>query len=973
MCGIAGIYAFGPSAVNAERREMRMIRDHMTARGPDGHGEWFSDDSRVALGHRRLAIIELSERGAQPMANADGQLVITFNGEIYNYRELRKELEARGRIFRSDSDTEVILQMYEEHGDAMLPQLRGMFAFALWDGRKQAMLLARDTFGIKPLYYSADRGTLRFASQVKALLAGGQVDTAPQPAGHVGFYLWGSVPAPWTLYRGINALSAGHFLWVDSLGPREPRAFCLVTDILERSAADPARGSMADALDAIGAAVRDSIAAHHVADVPVGLFLSSGLDSSLITALSASPGQAPRTLTLAFEEYVGTQNDEAPMAERLAAQFGTRHSTVTVRGADFHEQRQRLLAAMDQPSIDGINSWFVSQAAQSQGIKVALSGLGGDEIFASYPSFADLPRIRNLTRPFKSAPAIGKLLRKLSAPILSRVSSPKYAGLAEYGPTLAGGYLLRRGLYMPWEMPVVLDEALARQGWEDLQSQAQLEGTATAISQDRLAVSALELSWYTRNQLLPDTDWASMAHSLEVRTPFLDVPLLRAAAPWLAAYPGLTKSTVAKSLAPQLPQALLEKPKTGFSVPVRDWLIGEAPGHAHRGLRGWATAVHGAFDTHERGASLAGTRQRARAALWSPEMATPGGIQSYMWRLWEMLEAARLPGPPPKAMSLMDATEALVAWDNPVQRRPIGARQSKLLFVKYALSAHGRAETVIVGHLHQAPVAWLARLVGNIDRYLVVLHGIEAWQRLSALQRVALRAADAVVATTEYTAKTCAKVNALPSRNFTVIPLCADPRPADPDQHFTLDGDFPILFVARLAASEKYKGLETLIDAIVVLVRKGIPATLHVIGDGDDRRRLEQFAENAGLSTQAFFHGRLSDAQLQAAYASAKVFAMPSAKEGFGIVFLEAMRHGVACVGGAHGGTPEVLTDGKEGFLVRFGEVGELAHRLETLATDAATRARLAAAGRSRFEKDYSFHNFAGRWELLLTHAGSPS
>jgi asparagine synthase (glutamine-hydrolysing) len=363
MCGIAGIYAFQPSAPSAERSELRVIRDHRAARGPDGHGEWFSDDSRVALGHRRLAIIELSEHGAQPMASADGRLVITFNGEIYNYRELRKELEARGRVFRADSDTEVILQMYEEYGEAMLPQLRGMFAFALWDGRKQAMLMARDAFGIKPLYYSAGRGTLRFASQVKALLAGGQVDTAPQPAGHVGFYLWGSVPAPWTLYRGISALPAGHFLWVDSRGAQEARAFCLVTDILAGSAADPARGSMGDALDAIGAAVRDSIAAHHVADVPVGLFLSSGLDSSLITALSASRGQAPRTLTLAFEEYTGTQNDEAPMAESLAAQFGTRHSTVTVRGADFHEQRQRLLAAMDQPSIDGINSWQPSRKA----------------------------------------------------------------------------------------------------------------------------------------------------------------------------------------------------------------------------------------------------------------------------------------------------------------------------------------------------------------------------------------------------------------------------------------------------------------------------------------------------------------------------------------------------------------------------------------------------------------------------------
>jgi hypothetical protein len=291
-----------------------------------------------------------------------------------------------------------LLHLYQAKGTAMLQDLRGMYAFALWDAAKQALLLARDPFGIKPLYYTPtgtgkahSNGTLRFASQVKALLAGGHVDTAPEPAGHTGFFLWGSVPAPYTLYRGIRALPAGHYLWVSGQGATEPVPFCQITDILAHAAANPARGTQGDALDAIGAAVRDSIAAHHVADVPVGMFLSAGIDSALITALSSAHGERPHTLTLAFAEYVGSANDESPLAEQLAAQFGTRHATVMVRKADFMEQREQLLAAMDQPSIDGVNTWFVSQAAASQGIKVALSGLGGDELFASYPSFADLP------------------------------------------------------------------------------------------------------------------------------------------------------------------------------------------------------------------------------------------------------------------------------------------------------------------------------------------------------------------------------------------------------------------------------------------------------------------------------------------------------------------------------------------------------------------------------------------------------
>jgi len=332
-----------------------------------------------------------------------------------------------------------------------------------------------------------------------------------------------------------------------------------------------------------------------VADVPVGMFLSAGIDSALITALSVAHGERPHTLTLAFAEYVGNADDESPWAEKLAAQFGTRHATVMVRKADFEEQREQLLAAMDQPSIDGINTWFVARAATSQGIKVALSGLGGDELFASYPSFTDLPRMRRLARPFARFPGLGQGLRKASAPLLSSLTSPKYAGVLEYGATLGGAYLLRRGLYMPWELNQVLVPELVKDGWGALQCRAQLDATIAGIPQDRLAISALEMSWYMRQQLLGDSDWASMAHSLELRVPFLDVPLLRAVAPWLAAHPGLSKPAVAAALAPALPQAVLRKPKTGFSVPVRDWLLGKQVAHADRGLRGWARHVYAGY------------------------------------------------------------------------------------------------------------------------------------------------------------------------------------------------------------------------------------------------------------------------------------------------------------------------------------------------------------------------------------------
>ena len=225
MCGIAGIVSYHYAALDVDRGELRRVRDHMAVRGPDGCGEWFSADNRVGLGHRRLAIIDLNERAAQPMTSADQRLVITFNGEIYNHRALREALEAKGYIFRTESDTEVLLHLYADKGEAMVEDLRGMFAFGLWDSRKGALLLARDPYGIKPLYYADDGWTFRFASQVKALQSGGQISRDPDPAGHVGFYLFGSVPEPHTIWQDIRAVPAGSTLWVEGTGISEPKRY----------------------------------------------------------------------------------------------------------------------------------------------------------------------------------------------------------------------------------------------------------------------------------------------------------------------------------------------------------------------------------------------------------------------------------------------------------------------------------------------------------------------------------------------------------------------------------------------------------------------------------------------------------------------------------------------------------------------------------------------------------------------------
>jgi len=441
MCGIAGIVTYGDASAPADGGALARMTARMAARGPDGEGAWISPDGRAALGHRRLAIIELSPAGAQPMLDPATGNAVVFNGEIYNYRELKHELEAAGAVFRSDSDTEVLLKLYARVGEAMLERLRGMFAFAIWDARRRRLFLARDPLGIKPLYYADDGRTLRFASQVKALLAGGEIADTPSAAGMAGFLLWGHVPEPWTWLEAVKALPAGCTLTIncDAHGPTLQRYFDLRAEIVAaEQSAPPTRDAVEEAL----AAVEDSVQQHLVADVPVGAFLSAGRDSTLIATLAARHLSEPlRTITLRFDEYRGTPNDEAPIAERVAQLIGARQQTRRVRREDFDADRQRILDAMDQPSIDGVNTWFVSRAAAQSGLKVALSGLGGDELFEGYVSNTEVPRLARRLRMFAWAPAVGRAFRFAAAPVVRRVVNPKWASLAEYGGTLHGAWL----------------------------------------------------------------------------------------------------------------------------------------------------------------------------------------------------------------------------------------------------------------------------------------------------------------------------------------------------------------------------------------------------------------------------------------------------------------------------------------------------------------------------------------------------
>ncbi len=562
MCGITALFAYRADGVS--QQELEAITSWMIPRGPDAGGTWLSDDHRVGLGSRRLAIIDLTDEGTQPMWDVERELVIVFNGEIYNHRELRASLERGGARFHSHSDTEVLLQLYRRDGERMPGLLRGMYAFAIWDTRERRMFVARDPYGIKPLYYADDGATIRIASEVKALLAGGAISRAVDPAGAAGFFLTGSVPEPFTIRRDIRAVEAGTYFFVDERGRGEVQRHYSIARVL-RDAHPP---SLVDPAVFARERIEESVRDHLVSDVPVGVFLSAGIDSSALTQIAMRVSSEPlRTFTLAFNRT----DDESPLAERFARDLGTIHATRIITRDEFLADLPRILERMDQPTIDGVNTWFVSKAAHEAGVKVALSGIGGDELFGGYPSFTRVPRMARFP---------------LAARAASRMTRhPKANWVRRYAGTYAGAYFLQRGLFTPDELPFLVGNDTAREGLERLSIVEHIARTMTPDPRTPFGrVTTMEASLYMRNQLLRDSDWASMAHSVEVRTPLVDASLLRQLAP------ALVEGRDKRALAASLPEWLRNRAKTGFFVPMRDWMELPPDGTTTR-MRSWAKRV----------------------------------------------------------------------------------------------------------------------------------------------------------------------------------------------------------------------------------------------------------------------------------------------------------------------------------------------------------------------------------------------
>ena len=575
MCGIAGIFTLERPTTAEDVAAVKRMMAAQVHRGPDGEG--LSQATHAVLGHRRLSIIDLSDAGRQPMSNEDGTVWVTYNGEVYNFAQLRDGLSHDGHDFRSRTDTEVLVHGYEEWGiEGLLARLRGMFAFAIYDSRASrpspCLFLAKDRFGIKPLYYGYQPGEqVVFASEVRAIIKSGLVKDEQNEEALVRFLQLGSVPVPLTTVKGIQALPAAHYAVITEQGLRMKQYWDLVQVGSER-AAGQRPPTFEEATRATSALLEEAVKLHLISDVPLGVFLSGGLDSSALVAVASRFRQQPlTTVSIVFEE---PQYSEARYSRMVAQQYGTDHHERLLRGTDFIDSLPKVLEAMDQPTVDGVNTYLVSKAAKEAGLTVVLSGTGGDEVFLGYSHFKKAGLMEEPWRLFRRLPNVVRRSLLNGVNVAGALAGMHGLEKLEYlkGTSTENVYLLFRGLFALRQVQNLL-------GLDDKELDRLVpEAPTTNGLQHHSLVDALALSefgYYLQNQLLRDTDVMSMAWSIETRVPFLDHRLVE----HVASLPlgqkilrTVNKPALLAAVGNGLPREIWDRRKMGFTLPFDVWV-----------------------------------------------------------------------------------------------------------------------------------------------------------------------------------------------------------------------------------------------------------------------------------------------------------------------------------------------------------------------------------------------------------------
>lgn len=605
MCGICGVFSYGWSGDDPSGTIVRM-RDAMEHRGPDDAGVHVMADGRVALGHRRLSIVDLSDAGRQPMSNEDGTVWIVFNGEIYNHQELRRDLEARGHVYRSRTDTETLVHLYEEYGPDMLRRLRGMFAFAVWDQRRGSFFLARDRVGIKPLYYTFADGRLIFGSEIKAILQHPAIERDVDPIALYHYLSYYTAPAPDTLFQGIRKLPAGHSMLVDGDGNASVERWW---DLADAPRPDGAELTLDAAPGRVRQLLLDAVEERLMADVPYGVMLSGGLDSTAIAALvKESHTGSVGTFSVGYRD--AAEHDESGAARRAADWLGTDHHEVLIEEADLVDYVPHLIHAQDEPLADWvcIPLHYVSKLVRDSGTVVALVGEGSDEQFVGYPHYLRYASLdRTAWNWYGRLPAsVRRLAHRAADPVLRRARAPREVREL-VRRAAAGEGLFVSGAVAAWESDKhdMMSARMRAGAWGGLSSTPITTAAMQHFGARRPASAFMDRLIYQEFQLrLPElllmrVDKVSMASSIEARVPFLDHRLVEYTSwlpPEVRLAGGGTKPVLKQALRGLIPDWVIDRPKQGFSAPVKEWFRGPLAGYARRSIMDSSLRDRGYFD-----------------------------------------------------------------------------------------------------------------------------------------------------------------------------------------------------------------------------------------------------------------------------------------------------------------------------------------------------------------------------------------
>ena len=943
MCRIAAIIGYNNK--NLEHTA-RLMANAMAHGGPDDEGVFLNTELSYCLAHRRLSIIDLSSMGHQPMLNDTGTIQIIFNGEVYNYAELKAILINKGFKFRSGSDTEVLIHGYSYWGiDELLKRVKGMFSFIIADTVKKILVAARDQHGIKPLYYSQYGGYFYFSSEVRSFKAINE-NWPKNPNWNIWFLTFGFIPEPNTTLDQVFSLERGHYMQYN-LNSHDYIITCYYKHNYE-----PIDVSYEEAVDNVRNLFEQSIKRHLVADVPVGIFLSGGLDSSLITYAVKNYTETPtNSLSIYFEDK---KYSEQLYQDIVSKDANTIHKSYKIDFEEFSNSWSDIERSLDQPSIDAINSYFICKYAKLNNLKVVMSGLGGDEFFGGYNSF-------NRSNYYKQLRKFSYLIYII--PFTNTYPRKKIEFLTDNNP--ASEYLFYRGLYTPKDVAGILGID-TKDVWDELSKFKTNDHSALLEPKNR--VSMLESTVYMQSQLLKDSDVQSMWHSIELRVPFLDIDLtnyVNSLPPEIKYKEGRHKPLLIDAFKDIIPREIWDRPKKGFTFPFDVWfkkvdvfnnqqvIPSKFAKEFKKGQinfsRVWSIYLNNTFGLNFDYISESTSVKPKILFAYLIAFSKTGGIEKVNRTILRCLtQENKLIA---NAWSIYDKNPEINYYPRFGFK---GFNSNKLLFTTQLIKNIFKWDKILVGHINLSAVMRAAKKMKPSLKIVLIAHGIEVWGKLSANKLWLLKNADSIISVSEYTKNRMVKDSAINPDNITVLHNCLDPffpknfdieRPRYLSQRYNIDPHTKIvLTVSRINKDEGYKGYDTVIKVLGRIIIKDPSVNFKYIlcgkYDSIEYKRIMDLIVLRNLSDKVILPGFILDSELVDHYRLSDIYIMPSKKEGFGIVYIEAAACGLEVIAGNADGSAEAMMNGEIGHLVNPDDEKEIYEKLYELLNKPLTKSK---------------------------------